>query len=140
VRALRRAERLAAQRRRRCLKRFARTPGRVTTLAARATAGGKIILTFRAAGSDASRPPAARTYFIKQSLRPIRDARSFKSADALCKGSCRFAVTALDTSLELTVTDLRPRRTYYYAVAARDNVSARPGPRSRTVKARTSRR
>jgi len=49
LRALRRAERLAAQRRRRCLERFARTPGRVTTLAARPTAGGKIILTFCAA-------------------------------------------------------------------------------------------
>ena len=112
----------------------------VTRPGVRATAGAKIILTFRAAGSDASRPPAARTYLIKQSLRPIRDARSFESADALCKGSCRFSVTAPDTSLELTVTDLRPRRTYYYAVAARDNVSARPGPPSSTVKARTFRR
>ena len=100
----------------------------------------KVKLSFLAAGSDGRRGPAARVYLVKQSLRPIRDARSFARADALCKGSCRFAVTALDTRLTLTVTDLRPGRTYYYAVAARDNVSARPGPRSRTVKARISRR
>ncbi len=138
IRALRGIERVAAQQRRRCVARFGRTPGRVTTLSARATANGKVVLTFRAPGSDASRPPAARSYVIKQSLRPIGSARSFARAKALCRGACRFAVTALDTKISLTVTDLRPRRTYYYAVAARDNVSGRAGPRSKTIKARTS--
>jgi len=37
--------------------------------------------------------------------------------------SCRFAVTALDTSLELTVTDLRRRRTHYYARRPRQRLS-----------------
>jgi len=39
--------------------------------------------------------------------------------------------------VRLTITDLRPRTTYYYAVAARDNVTGRAGARSPTVKART---
>jgi hypothetical protein len=33
----------------------------------------------------------------------------------------------------LTVGDLQPGRRYYYAIAARDNVSGRTGPRSPTV-------
>jgi len=37
----------------------------------------------------------------------------------------------------LTVNDLRLRTTYFYAVAARDNVSHRLGPRSRAVRIRT---
>ncbi len=139
TRALRRSDRTAVERRRACLKRFGRTPGRVTTLAARATATDKIILTFEAPGSDSSRPPAARGYLVKQSLRPIRSAAQYARAGALCRGTCRFAVTVLGTTLTLTVTDLRPRRTYYYAIAARDNVTARPGPRSKTIDARTRR-
>jgi phosphodiesterase/alkaline phosphatase D-like protein len=41
--------------------------------------------------------------------------------------------------VRLTITDLRPRTTYFYAVAARDNVSGRAGPRSPTTKTRTRR-
>jgi phosphodiesterase/alkaline phosphatase D-like protein len=37
----------------------------------------------------------------------------------------------------LTITHLQPHTTYYYSIAARDNVTARPGPRSRTVHATT---
>jgi len=36
-----------------------------------------------------------------------------------------------------TITDLDRRRTYYYAIAARDNVSRRLGPRSATISVRT---
>jgi hypothetical protein len=39
--------------------------------------------------------------------------------------------------MTLTITNLRPRTTYYYSVAARDNVSNRRGPRSATVRVRT---
>ena len=95
------------------------------------------MLSFGAVGSDGTRPPAARRYLVKQSRQPIRSARQFARADALCDGGCSFAVTEVDADITLTVTDLRRRTTYYYAVAARDNVSARPGPRSRTVAART---
>ncbi len=35
------------------------------------------------------------------------------------------------------ITDLRPKRTYYYAIAARDNVTRRLGPRSLTLRVRT---
>jgi hypothetical protein len=45
----------------------------------------------------------------------------------------------VNTPVELRVNDLRRRTTYYYAVAARDNVSGRLGPRSKTAKARTFR-
>ena len=135
--AQRRLKRRSVRRRGRCKQRFGRTPGRVTELAAGATTAGKVVLTFRAPGSDGQNPPAARTYLIKQSLRPIRNARDFKRAQALCKGTCRFSVTELDAEVTLSITDLRQDRMYYYAVTARDNVSARLGPRSTTVKAKT---
>jgi hypothetical protein len=119
------------------LRRFGRTPGRVTTLAAQASSSGKIILTFRAPGSDGSSPPAARSYVIKQSPRPIRTRRDFERSHALCKGRCTFAVTKLQAAITLDVTQLRRNTTYYYSVAALDNVSERMGPQSKTVLAKT---
>ncbi|MDP8924578.1 MAG: hypothetical protein M3O34_17120, partial [Chloroflexota bacterium] len=101
------------------------------------TAGGRIVLTFEAAGTDKANPPAATRYLVKQSHRPIRTARDFKRAHSLCGGTCRFAVTEVQAKITLTVTDLRRRTTYYYAVAARDNVSGRLGPRSKTIRVRT---
>jgi hypothetical protein len=123
--------------RRRCLERFGRTPGRVTTLAARPGATGTLVLTFNAPGSNGSRPPAARGYLIKQSLRPIRTPVAFKRSRALCKGVCNFSVTQPNTSLELTVDHLRRHTHYYYAIAARDNVTHRTGPRSKAIIAKT---
>jgi alpha-tubulin suppressor-like RCC1 family protein len=134
---LRRVSRQAAAGRARCLSRFGRTPGRVTVLAARATSAGRIVLTFSAPGSDGASAPAARTYVVKQSPRPIRSALDFQRAHALCKGVCSFPVTQLRAAITLQVTQLRRNTTYYYAVVARDNVSHRPGPRSKTVSART---
>ena len=124
--------------RRRCLKRWGRTPGRVTGLKAVAVSRSKVVLTFTAPGTDGSRPPAAKTYVVKQSRRPIRGARAFRRARALCNGSCRFpSITRVGGQLTLAVTDLRPGAAYYYAVAARDNVSRLLGRRSRTVRVRT---
>ena len=137
LRALRSAARRAGLRRRLCLTRFARTPGRVTTLTARTTAGGSVVLAFDAPGTNGSRPPAARGYLIRQSRRPIRSARDFARAETLCRGTCRFAVRTLGADIRLTITDLRRRAAYYYAIAARDNVSGRLGPRSRTITVRT---
>ena len=134
--ALRLVERRAAAGRQACLKRFGRTPGRVQTLSAKATAKGTLVLAFRAPGTDGSRLPAARSYLVRQARRPIRSARDFARAQALCKGTCRFAVSEIGTRITLRVTGLRPGRTYYYAIAARDNVSARVGPRSKTIRAR----
>jgi hypothetical protein len=39
-------------------------------------------------------------------------------------------------TLKLTVTRLRRGRLYYFSVKARDNVSKRTGPRSKTVRVR----
>lgn len=130
------AARRAALGRRTCLRRHGRTPGRVAGLSARATSGGQITLSFRVAGTDGAKPPAARRYLIGQSLRPIRTARDFARATALCRGACSFAVTRLDATATLRITELRRGRRYYYAVAARDNVSRRTGPRSAAVSAR----
>ncbi|HEV2784976.1 MAG TPA: fibronectin type III domain-containing protein, partial [Solirubrobacteraceae bacterium] len=94
-------------------------------------------LTFDAPGSDGRNAPAARAYLIRQSLRPMRSARQFARAPSLCAGSCRFAQPDVGGRMTLTITGLRPRTTYYYAVAARDNVSNVPGPRSATVRVRT---
>ena len=139
-RALRHARRHENRLRRACLRRHGRTPGRVTQLRARADSSRKVVLTFGAAGTDRDRPPAARVYVIKQSRTPIRSARGFRRAAALCDGSCRFSsITSVGARLTVTVTDLRPGTTYYYAIAARDNVSRRLGRRSNTVSVRTSR-
>lgn len=74
---------------------------------------------------------------MKQSLRPIRSRRDFTRADALCAGSCRFAISQVGTRVSLAITDLRPGIAYQYAVAAYDNVSGRVGQRSAAVTART---
>jgi len=124
--------------RRACLKRYGRTPGRVTGLRARAASKDRIVLSFSAPGSDGARPPAARSYVVKQSLSPIRDARAFGRAQTLPSTSFSKAkLTRVGTKVNLTITDLRPKTSYYYAVAARDNVSKRLGPRSPAVKTKT---
>jgi alpha-tubulin suppressor-like RCC1 family protein len=133
--AVRRIAGRASRARRACLERYARIPGRVTALHARPSGRHGITLTFRAAGTYGTKPPPARRYLVKQSLRPIRTAAEFRRAHALCKGACAFDVTRIGAPISLNVTDLRPRRTYYYAVAARDNVSAVSGPRAGTVRA-----
>lgn len=134
--ALRVAARRAALRRRACLRRHGRTPGRVTRMRARAGTARTIRLSFGAVGTNGSKAPAAQSYVIRQSTRPIRSARDFARAPALCGGRCSFDVTALDATLTLQITHLRRRGVYYYAIAARDNVSGRTGPRSRTIRAR----
>lgn len=137
ARIRRQLRRHATSGRRRCLHLYGRTPGGVTGLRARALSETQIELDFNAPGTDANHSPPAHSYLIKQSLRPIRGARDFVRAQILCGGECRFTVSSVGGRVSLTVTDLRPHTTYYYAVAARDDISARPGPRSRTVKART---
>lgn len=138
VSAMRQFTRAANQRRAGCLTRYARTPGRVNVLKAKATDRHTITLTFNAPGTDHANPPAAHSYLIKQSPHPIRTPRDFRRAQALCKAAtCRFAVTEIDATISLTVTQLRAHTTYYYAIAARDNVTARTGPRSQTITART---
>jgi len=106
-------------------------------LSARAVSSTKVILTFAAPGSDGPNAPAALAYVVKQSSRPIVRERSFSRAHALCKGSCRFIATAVGTTINLTVTGLRRRSTYYYAITARDNVPGKLGPRSPTARIRT---
>ena len=123
-------------RRRACVRRHGRLPGRVTGLKAAATGGGKVVLTFQAAGTDGRKAPAAQNYVIKQSTRPIRTRRDFDRGVVLCGGKCAFDITSTDSTVDLTVTRLQRSRLYHYAVAARDNVSSRMGPRSRTVSVR----
>ena len=138
ARARRHARGHRSKLRQRCLKRYGRTPGAVRGLKAQAVSETKIVLTFNAAGTDGARPPAARTYVVKQSRRPIRGASGFRRAQTLCDGSCRFPNTIrVGSVLSLTVLELRPHTTYYYAVGARDNVSRRVGPRSTAVRVRT---
>jgi len=112
-------------------------PGRITGLRARGVSRSKVVLTFRAPESDGANSPAATTYLVKQARRPIRGARRFRRARTLCKGRCQFSPPRVGARIKLTVTDLRPRTTYYYAVAARATVPDAVGPRSRTVKAKT---
>jgi hypothetical protein len=115
------------------LRRYGRTPGRVGALRARVVGRTKVVLSFTAAGSDATTNPAARAYVIRQSK---RIGGRLQPATSLCHGICRFKLTNVGTRVSLTVTDLDPRTTYSYSVAARDNVSNRLGPRV-TVRVRT---
>jgi len=125
------------RRRAACVRRHGRLPGRVTELKARRTGAGKVELSFHVAGTDRGRAPAARNYLVKQSTRPIRTARDFTRAPALCRGKCPFPeLTSIHATVTLDVTRLVRNRLYHYAVAARDNVSSRVGPRSRTISIR----
>ncbi len=121
----------------RCVTRFGRTPGRIARPKERAVSRTAIILTFSAPGSDGTHPPAARAYLVKQSRSPIRSPRDFRQAATLCNGSCRFRVAAVGTTIKLTITHLAPHTIYYYAIAARDNISNILGPRSQTIAIRT---
>jgi alpha-tubulin suppressor-like RCC1 family protein len=121
----------------RCLHRFGRTPGHIKGLRAIARGKTQIELDFTAPGTDGTHPPPARSYQVQQSIRPIRNEQDFTRAQTLCKGACRFAVTKVGGKIALTITDLHPHTTYYYAITARDNISGQPGPRSHTVKAKT---
>ena len=134
--ALLTADKRARRARAACLRREGRTPGRVSRFTAVAVGSGNIRLSFRVAGTDGAKQPAARGYRIKQSMRSIRTSRDFSRAASLCRGRCSFAVTRLDATVTLTITNLRRNRVYYYAIAALDNVSARIGPRSRTIRVR----
>jgi hypothetical protein len=135
--ATRHLRRHSARLKARCLKRHGRTPGPVTGLSARGISSSETELGFLAPGSDRQKPPPARAYLVKQSSRPIRTAREFRKAQTLCGGACRFPVSRVGAQIRLKVTGLRPKTTYYYAIAARDNVSRRLGPRSAGVSART---
>ena len=120
-----------------CVRRYGRTPGRVIHVRARALSRTAIKLSFIAPGSDGRRPPAATSYLIAQTKAPIHGARAFLAAPVLCSGRCRFAVTTVGTTLQLTITHLRPGTAYYYTVAARDNVTGRLGPRTASVRGQT---
>ena len=137
AKARRRLAHRLARGRKLCVKAWGRRPGQVTGLRAIVRGRTKIELDFIAPGTNANNPPAATTYLIKQSTHPIRDQHDFTAAQALCEGACRFSVTSTATKIKLTITALRPRTTYYYAVAARDNVTGQPGPRSQTAKGTT---
>ena len=68
-------------------------------MSGRRLSASKIALTFNAPSADGFRPPAARSYLVKQSSRPIRGPRGFARARTLCKGSCRFSVTRVGSKI-----------------------------------------
>ena len=136
-RARRRLARGLAAGRAACVKRWGHTPGRVIDLTARARSRTEVKLSFVAPGTQGYDPPVAIGYLVKQSVTPIRSERAFAAAAALCRGDCRFTVATVGSTISLTVTALQPHTRYYYSVAALDNVTGRPGPRSGTVKVKT---
>ena len=122
-----------------CVRRYGRTPGRVGHLTARVLSSTRIILSFTAPGTDGHRPPAASSYLIAQTTTPIHTPRAFLAAPMLCSSRCRFAITTVGTVLTLTITHLSPGTIYYYTVAARDNVTGSPGPRTAATRVLTPR-
>ena len=123
----------------RCVIRYGRAPGRVGHLSVRALSSTRIMLSFTAPGTAGQSPPAASSYLIAQTTKPIHGTRAFLTAPVLCAGRCHFGVTAVGTTVNLMITHLRPGTIYYYTVAARDNVTASPGPRSVAIRVRTPR-
>ena len=132
-RCLARARRLKTTRARSKARAACARPGRVGGLKARAASARAVKLSFLAPGAVGRFAPAARRYVVKQSFKPIRSERSFRAATTLCRRSCSFAPARVGQRLELTVTDLRPRTTYYYAIKA-VGAAQRTGPRSIVVK------
>lgn len=114
-----------------------RRPGRVTKVRTRSLSARRLRLSFSAPGDDGAQPPPATRYVIKQSKRPIRSARRFRRARVLCR-RCRFSPKRVGARIKVTVTGLRPRRTYYYAVRAKDD-AGNLGPRSKSVRGRPGR-
>ena len=136
--ARRRLARQLATGRARCVKDYGRTPGQVTGLRAVVRGRTKLELDFKAPGTNADKPPATTSYLVKQSLRPIGTQHDFSTAQALCNGACRFRMTQIGAKIALMITGLRPNTVYYYAIAALDNVTARPGPRTPTLETKTA--
>jgi len=127
------AKRLKTTRARRKARAACARPGRVGVLKARAASSRTVKLSFLAPSSVGRFAPAARRYVVKQSFKPIRSERAFRAATTLCRRSCSFAPARVGQRLELTVTDLKPRTTYYYAIKA-VGAAQRTGPRSIVVK------
>jgi hypothetical protein len=106
-------------------------PGAVLDLKARALSTSRVGLTFSAPGV-----PPAQAYVIKLSRSRIAGAAEFERATALCGGVCRLTPRAPRERLALTVTRLRPKRTYYFALRARDS-AGRLSPMSNVAVATT---
>ena len=114
-----------------------RTPGRVTGLSLRFLSSVRAIqVEFRAPGTDGLNPPVARRYVIKVSSKPIRGARAFARARTLCD-PCGFPVAQVGNKAGSSYYEPHPDTTLYYAIAARDNVSGKLGPPSRSVRIST---
>ncbi|HUP69358.1 MAG TPA: kelch repeat-containing protein [Acidimicrobiales bacterium] len=105
-------------------------PDQVTSLVATATSSSDITLTFAAPADDQQFPkdsPPAERYEIRQSQLPFTDADSFASARSLCPvGGCPFVPPQVGSTLSLEVHDLEPATTYYYAVAALNDIGQGP--------------
>lgn len=75
-----------------------------------------------------------RRFIVKQSLRPISGGRDFSRAFTLCGRFCRVgSVRRIGQRLKLTVTGLRRRTTYYYAVKAIGDSGSARTPRGREL-------
>lgn len=135
-RCLAKAQRNKRKSRRRVALKRCRRPGRVPVLRARGVAARRVVLRFSAPGSVGRGGRPVRRFIVKQSLRPIRGKRDFRRASTLCGRFCRFDSARIGQRINLRVTGLRPRTTYYYAVRAVGG-SGRVGPRSNTARART---
>lgn len=93
---------------------FVGTPGHVRDLAAQAVSESSVLLTFSAPDNGAGTGPAAR-YVVRQARAPI-DGSNFDAADTLCETACAFSPAAAGERLTLSVSDLAPSTTYYYAL------------------------
>ncbi|MGI8983633.1 MAG: SBBP repeat-containing protein, partial [Acidimicrobiales bacterium] len=93
-------------------------PGAITDLAGVAASPTQVNLSFSAPAANGTDPAPATDYVIKQSTTPITDQASFDAAPALCGGVCNFGPAEVGATITLSVTDLIPGTTYYYAVRA----------------------
>lgn len=109
-------------------------PGGISDLEATPLSTSQVRLTWSAPGSDGADPPPPDRYIVKQSTSPIEDETDFEEAFTLCGVVCAFDPPPgrVGTPVVLTVRDLSPATTYYYAVKAVDD-AGNIGPRSNTA-------
>jgi len=103
----------------------------VTDLAAEVLSDDSIKLSFSAPGIGGR--PATR-YIIKQSQRAIDGETDFDDARALCGGTCTFEPSAAGDRINLTITDLEPGTTYFYALK-HERADGTLGPMSNVARA-----
>lgn len=119
------------------LFRYLGQPSAPAGLIAKGLSSSTVELSFLAPpASEGPSPPAAAEFVVKQSYGPMANDDEFGAAMGLCGGKCEFSGVQIGDRLTLSVRDLSPATTYYFAVQAVNQVGVH-GPVSERVSVTT---